>query len=157
VANGFDTGADIKRRERAQRIALFRYQLICPALEPGLSTKQRGQLVRQIAGRTHDGPFGGQVRYARDTLDRWIRRYRAGGFDALAPTVRRASHRIDAQTFELAAALKRKNPTRTAAQVQRILRASTGWSPSESTLLRHFHMQDLMVAGGGRPAVFDLA
>ncbi len=30
-----------KRRERAQAIGLFRYQLICPALDAGLSTKQR--------------------------------------------------------------------------------------------------------------------
>jgi hypothetical protein len=49
----------VKQRERAQQIALFRYQLICPALEPGLSTKQRGRIVRAIADRDHDGPFGG--------------------------------------------------------------------------------------------------
>ena len=49
-----------KRRERAQAIGLFRYQLICPALDAGLSTKQRGKLVREIAGRTHTDPFGNQ-------------------------------------------------------------------------------------------------
>ena len=37
---------DVKRRQRAQQVALFRYQLICPALDPGLSTKQRGRIVR---------------------------------------------------------------------------------------------------------------
>jgi hypothetical protein len=41
--------------------------------------------------------------------------------------------------------LKRENPGRTAAQVVRILRASTGWSPSESTLLRHFHRLESML------------
>jgi putative transposase len=87
VVNTFDEDA-VKRRQRAQQVTLFRYQLICPALEPGLSTKQRGKVVRGIAGRSHDGPFGGQVRYSRDTLDRWIRRYRAGGFDALSPSIR---------------------------------------------------------------------
>ena len=89
-----------------------------------MSTKQRGKLVREIAGRSHTDPFGGQVRYSRDTLDRWIRRYRAGGFDALV--ARRSAQpgaRIDAQVLELAAALKRENPARTAAQVVRILRA----------------------------------
>ena len=75
-----------KRRERAQAIGLFRYQLICPALDEGLSSKQRGRPVREIAGRTHADPFGNQVRISRETLDRWIRRYRAGGFEAL-PTV----------------------------------------------------------------------
>ena len=151
--SGFDQDA-VKRRQRAQQVALFRYQLICPALEPGLSTKQRGKVVRGIAGHSHDGPFGGQVRYSRDTLDRWIRRYRAGGFDALSPSIRQAGTRIDAQVFELAAALKRENPGRTAAQVMRILRASTGWAPSESTLLRHFHRLELMGPAAGQGVVF---
>ena len=153
VVSTFDEDA-VKRRQRAQQVALFRYQLICPALEPGLSTKQRGKVVRGIAGRSHDGPFGGQVRYSRDTLDRWIRRYRAGGFDALSPSIRQAGTRIDAQVFELAAALKRENPGRTAAQVMRILRASTGWAPSESTLLRHFHRLELMGPAAGQAVVF---
>ena len=75
-----------KRRERAQAIGLFRYQLICPALDAGLSTKQRGKLVREIASRAHTDPFGNRVRYSRDTLDRWIRRFRAGGFEELVPS-----------------------------------------------------------------------
>jgi putative transposase len=145
---------DVTRRARAQQVALFRYQLICPALEPGLSRKARGRIVRAIAARTHAGPFGGQHRYSRDTLDRWIRRYRAGGFDALAPSIRQPGSRIDTGVFELAVALKRENPERTAAQVARILRASTGYSPSESTLLRLFHRRELMGAATGQAVVF---
>jgi putative transposase len=146
---------DEKRRERSHAIGLFRYQLICPALDAGLSTKARGRLVREIASREHVDPFGSAVRYSRDTLDRWIRRYRAGGFEELIPSVRAACPRTDAATLELAAALKRENPARTAAQVQRILRASAGWSPSESTLLRHFHRLELIgPAAGDTPVVF---
>jgi len=125
-------------------VALFRYQLICPALDPGLSSKARGRVVRAIAARTHAGPFGGQHCYSRDTLDRWIRRYRSGGFDALAPSIRQPGTRIDTPVLELAVALKRENLDRTAAQVARILKASGGWSPSESTLLRLFHRHDLI-------------
>jgi putative transposase len=144
-----------KRRERAQAIGLFRYQLICPALDTGLSTKQRGKLVRQIAAGTHIDPFGNQVRVSRETLDRWIRRYRGGGFEALVPAPRRLAARTDAQVLQLAASLKRENPTRTVAQVARILRTATGWAPSESTLLRHFHRCDLMgPAAGQDPLVF---
>lgn len=146
---------DHKRRERAQAIGLFRYQLICPALDEGLSTKQRGKLVRQIAGQTHSDPFGNQIRVSRETLDRWIRRYRAGGFEALVPTPRMLGARTDAQVLELAASLKQENPTRTATQVARILRTATGWAPSESTLLRLFHRLDLMRPGADEiPAVF---
>jgi transposase InsO family protein len=144
-----------KRRERAQAIGLFRYQLVCPALEEGLSTKPRGKLVREIASRTHADPFGNQVRVSRETLDRWIRRYRGGGFEALVPAPRRLASRTDAQVLELAASLKRENPTRTVAQVVRILRTATGWAPSESTLLRHFHRLDLMGPNADEhPAVF---
>jgi hypothetical protein len=100
----------VTRRARAQQVALFRYQLICPALEAGLSTKARGPVVRAIAARAHQGPFGGVHRYSRDTLDRWIRRYRAGGFDALTPSIRQPGTRIDTGVLELAVALKRENP-----------------------------------------------
>lgn len=61
-----------KRREWAQAIGLFRYQLICPALDEGLSAKQRGKLVRQFAAEAHTDPFGNQIRISRETLDRWI-------------------------------------------------------------------------------------
>ena len=135
---------DVTRRARSQQVALFRYRLICPALDPSLSMKARGRVVRAIAACTHAGPFGGQHRYSRDTLDRWIRRYRAGGFDALAPSTRAPGTRIDTPVLELAVALKRENPDRTTAQVARILKASGGWSPSESTLLRLFHRHDLI-------------
>lgn len=100
----------LKRRERAQQVALFRYQLICPALGPDLSSKARGKVVRAIAARTHAGPFGGQHSYSRDTLDRWLRRYRTGGFEALAPSLRQPGSRIDTTVLELAVALKRENP-----------------------------------------------
>ena len=139
-----------KRRERAQAIGLFRYQLICPALDEGLSTRQRGRLVREIAERRHIDPFGTQVQIARATLDRWIRRYRAGGFEALVPEPRRLATRTDVGVLELAASLKRENPSRTTAQVARILRTATGWAPSESTLLRHFHRSELMGPATGQ-------
>jgi len=144
----------VTRRSRAQQVALFRYQLICPALEAGLSTKARGRIVRAIAAGTHQGPFGGELRYSRDTLDRWIRRYRAGGFDALTPSIRQPGTRLDTGVLELAVALKRENRDRTAAQVARILRASGGYSPSESTLPRLFHRRELMGPATGTAVVF---
>lgn len=142
---------DVMRGQRAQQVALWRYQLICPALDPDLSTKARGRIVQAIAADTHAGPFGGPRRYSRDSLDRWIRRYRAGGFDALMPSIRRPDSRIEPAVLELAVALKRENPQRTSTQVARVLRASTGFSPSESTLLRLFRRHELIgpAAGGG--------
>jgi putative transposase len=72
---------------------LFRYSLIREAADPQLSTRQRGALVRALAEVEHAGPFGQRVRVSRPTLDRWIRAWRTGGFDALVPVPRRVEPR----------------------------------------------------------------
>jgi hypothetical protein len=46
------------RAERARAIGLFRYQLIREAADPVHSTKERGKLVRELAGSEHTDPFG---------------------------------------------------------------------------------------------------
>ena len=132
------------RADRARQIALWRYQLIREAADPAYSTRQRGQMVRQLAEREHPGPFGTPVRVARATLDRWITAWRRGGFDALVPSPRQATPRTPAEILDMAAALKRENPGRTAAQVARILHKHLGWAPSESTVLRHLNRLELV-------------
>ena len=144
-----------RRAEHAQKVALWRYQLIREAADAGLSTRQRGRLVRRLAEQVHDGPFGEPVRVSRATLDRWIRSWRRGGFEALLPPRRRVAARTPEQVLELAAALKRENPMRSAAQIERILRSHSGWSPSSRTLQRHFERLELDRRPDGRPpAVF---
>ena len=46
------------RRARAQDAALSRYRLIGPRWKKGLTTRQRGKVVRGIAGQAHAGPGG---------------------------------------------------------------------------------------------------
>ena len=72
------------------------------------------------------------------------------------PHRRQTALRTDADILAVAAALKRENPARTAAQVQRILVTAKGWAPSQSTLLRLFHRLELPGADGrtGGDAVF---
>ena len=154
---------DIRRRaERARRVGLFRYELIQEVIDPALSTRARGRLVRALAEREHTGPFGAPVRVSRHTIDRWARDWRSGGFEALVPRPARVTPRTPAEVLELATALKRENPARTAAQVTRILRAQSGWAPSDRTLQRHFErlaLQHGLAGDDGRdgataPAVF---
>jgi putative transposase len=139
------------RAARAQQIALFRYALIRPAVDPGLTSRRRGAVVRALAERTHTGPDGMPVRVSRKSLDRWIRAWRAGGFDALVPAPRQVAPRTDATVLELAVGLKKENPARTATQVARILRAQLGWSPSDRTLQRHFAHHELNTRPDGQP------
>jgi len=126
------------RLERARAVGLFRYMLIREAADPALSSRQRGKMVREIAAREHTDPSGRPVRLTRWTLDVWIRRWRHGGFDALVPAPRQCQPRTPPEVMELAVALKKENPARTAAQVQRILKAQAGWAPDETTIRRMF-------------------
>ena len=147
------TGRDEEqvRAERARTVGLFRYALIREAADSELTTRQRGRLVRALAQAEHPGPFGQPVRVSRATIDRWIRDWRRGGFDALVPPPRRVSPRTPAEVLDLAAALKREVPERTAVQVTAILRAHAGWAPDERTLQRHFARLELTTRPTGQP------
>ncbi|HYO86589.1 MAG TPA: DDE-type integrase/transposase/recombinase [Dermatophilaceae bacterium] len=142
------------RADRAREVGLFRYALIREAADPALSTKARGRLVRELAEREHTGPFGDRVRVSRVTIDRWILAWRRGGFDALVPSMRTRDPRTSVAVLELAAALKREVPTRTAAQVGAILQAHTGPGgsvPSARTVQRHFARLELNTRPDGLP------
>jgi putative transposase len=141
------------RLERAREIGLFRYMLIREAADPSVSRRQRGAMVRRLAEAIHTDPFGRKVRISRWTLDRWILDWRRGGFDALVPAPRQVHPRTPVEVMELASALKKENPERTAAQVRRILLAQLGWAPDERTLQRMFVKTGLtsLTAGSGEP------
>jgi putative transposase len=139
----------------ARDVALFRYSLIRPLADPTLTAAERGLLVREVARGVHVGPAGEPVRVSRSTLDRWIRAWRGGGFDALIPPVRQVHPRTAADALELAARLKRERPARTAAHIARIVETSQGWAPSARTLQRHFVRLELhRRPDGTQPGVF---
>jgi putative transposase len=129
--------------DRRERIALFRYALIREAADPALSKRQRGTLVRGLAEQDHLGPDGDRVRVSRNTLDRWIRAWRAGGFAALRPDPRVGVPTSPPELLELAASLKREAPARAAAQIAAILFERAGASPHPRTLQRHFARLEL--------------
>ena len=139
------------RTERARRIGLFRYMLIREAADPSLTRRQRGTLVRKLAQQEHIDADGRPIRISRWTLDRWILEWRQGGFDALVPSPRQSQPRTPPEVVELAMALKKENPDRTAAQVRRILWAQLGWAPDERTLQRMFHKTGLIALRSAKP------
>jgi putative transposase len=144
------------RLERAREIGLFRYMLIREAAEPTLTRRQRGAMIRAIAAQPHTDPTGRTHRLTRWTLDRWIQEWRRGGFDALVPSPRQSQPRTPAEVLELATALKKENPNRSAAQIRRILAAQHGWAPDERTLQRMFVRTGLnaLTTAPDTPAVF---
>lgn len=136
--------------EHRHDIALFRYSLIREAADPALSKARRGALVRSLAARDHLGPGGERVQVSRNTLDRWIRAWRAGGFQALVPKARSMEPTTPAGLLALAEALKREEPDRSAAHIAQMITASHEWAPSPRTLQRHFARLGLG-RGGDRP------
>jgi putative transposase len=150
-----NTGNKQSRAGRARDVALFRYALVRSLADPELSSAERGALVRELAGRVQIGPFGEPVRVSRASLDRWIRAWRAGGFDALLPTQRQIQPRTEAGVLELAQRLKRERPARTAAHIVRIIEQERGWAPSARTVQRLFARLGLNVRPDGTvPAAF---
>jgi hypothetical protein len=61
--------------DRQEALALWRYHLIAEALSPRLGCKERGIIVRRIAGQEHVGPDGEPRSVSRNTLDRWASRW----------------------------------------------------------------------------------
>src|SRR5215218_9493856 len=94
--------------ERRREIGLFRYALVRDAADSALSKAERRRLVRAVCEREHVGPDGRLVRIGRTTLDRWVRAYRRGGFEALVPRPRVVAPRTAAGMLELALRLKRE-------------------------------------------------
>ena len=123
--------------DRAQEIGLFRWQIVGEATDMSLSARERGRLVRALAEREHLAPDGRWVRVGRNTLDRWIRAYREGGFDGLVPAPRRVANATPERLWELAVALRREQPARTAAQIHRIIVEAEDAGPSARTIQRH--------------------
>jgi len=136
--------------EWRREVALFRYSLVREPADPGLSKVERGRLVRELAVREHMGPDGRPVRVARTTLDDWIRAYRAGGYEALVPEPRKVAPRTPARILELAIALKRERPDRTAAQIHAIMAAAGEPVPCARTLQTHLSRAGLNQRADGR-------
>src|ERR1700747_3770918 len=134
---------------KAEKLALFRYGLIAPLVVEPLP---RGELTRraeEIASRQYDVPDSKRRALSVDTLLEWDKRYRHGGFAALAPKPpqhRGESRAITPQLASLIERLKRENPHRTGTTLLRELALSSGKEEpplSSSTLYRFLKQRGL--------------
>ena len=138
-------------KDHRRDVALFRYSLIREAAEPTLSHAERGLLVRELVAREHAGPSGVPIMVGRSSIDRWIRAWQAGGFDALFPATRTAMPFTAPSVLDLAVGLKLEAPGRTAAQIAQIITVANGWSPSARTIQRLFAHRGLNTRPDGTP------
>lgn len=132
-------------QDRNERAALHRYGVIAEALAPRLTPAERGRVVRALASRAHPHPDGGERRYSRGTIDRWIRAYRARGLAGLRPAPRsdQGAVRRHPELLAEAAALRAELPSRSAAHISDILRRRHGVRISERTIREHLRRRGL--------------
>jgi putative transposase len=138
--------------DRRREIALYRYALIRDCADAALSKAERGALVRAVVAGEHVGPDGRLVSVCRTRVDDWIRAWRRGGFAALLPKAGMVDPRTAREILELAEALKRELPERTAVQVHQImLAAGRPGVPTLRTVQRHFERVGLNTRPDGSP------
>ena len=147
---------DEKREETEQGrkdVALFRYGVIADLLQRDVSSKERGELMRQKIARDWEMP--GQddpLRVAESTIRGWMRAYKAGNLEALKPRIRSdlgRSRVIPTALADLLCELKEEDRGRSVELCMRIAKES-GRVPGDlvlrpSSVWRLFSARDLMV------------
>jgi putative transposase len=96
-----------------QQVALFRYGLIAELVRLPPGTPGLYRRLQAIAAQDYAIPGSSRTRVAAETLRDWIQRYRAGGFEALAPKPRsdRGTPRaLTAAISEALLGIKEANP-----------------------------------------------
>lgn len=137
-----------------EEIALFRYQVIAPAVGPEVDASTAAALLRDLAAKEYRIPGSSRTRVGLRTLQRWVALYRSGGLEALQPQVRDDEGRVrvlDPAIVELACDLRREVPARSVRQIIDILELSGKVEPG--TVKRSTLAQHLVRLGVSREAV----
>lgn len=104
----------LNEKER-QEVANFRYGLIARAVTRKLNPGEQAALIREIVSHTYDIPYSQTKTVSLRTLERYLKAYRKGGWEALLSSVRvdkLQCKQIAPDVLEKAVALKQENPTR---------------------------------------------
>lgn len=135
--------------KQRQEVANFRYGLIASAVTRKLNPGEQAALLREIASHTYDIPYSQVKTVSLRTLERYLKDYREGGWDALLPSARADKlqcKQIAPDVLEKAIALKRESPTRSVRQIMAILELAGLVEPGalkESTLSRQLRRRGL--------------
>jgi len=129
-------------RNRAEEIANFRYRLISPIVcRESLYFGETAELIRQAAAKTYQIPGSRKARISHRSIERYLKKYREGGFEALMPKNSTGKTRTPQEYLDLAIALKQENLKRPVTQIIETLELS-GKVPhgllKRSTLYDHF-------------------
>lgn len=137
-------------QEKKHAIALMRYSAIAPLIT-GLSDDYESLTAffnaASVKGVIH--PDGSVKHYSPNTIERWYRNYKSGGFDALIPSGRKdmgKPRKLDVQLREQIRYLKSNYPRMSAAAIYRQLHENgsiKNGDVSESTVNRYINLLSL--------------
>jgi transposase InsO family protein len=123
-----------------QQEANFRYGLIAPLVSRKLDPGEQMALMREIVSHEYETPSGQRRKMSLRTLERYLKAYREGGWEALLPSVRAdklTTREIPEDVLAKAIALKQEQPGRSVRQIIAILELAAFVAPGavkESTL-----------------------
>ena len=131
-------------QKKQHNIALMRYSVISPVIS-GLweDYSSLTAFFNDASAKGVLAPDGSVRHFAPQTIERWYRNYKKGGFDALIPTGRvdqGQPRKLDAELQEQIKYLKSNYPRMSAAAIHRQLQANgsiKAGSVSESTVNRY--------------------
>ena len=135
--------------KQRQEVANFRYGLIAPLVTRTLNPGEQAAKLREVACHTYDIPHSDTQKISLRTLERYLKAYREGGWEALLPSVRADKlqcKQIAPDVLEKAIALKQEQPTRSVRQIMAILELAQfveSGQLKESTLSRQLRSRGM--------------
>jgi putative transposase len=143
--------------EEKKQISVFRFSVISDfVLSTSMSRREKSRLMADKCSRKWQIPFSEKTRISPPTIRRWIRLYKSGGLEALHPKDRadQGDCRVmDEETCCHLFELRKKLPTATVPQlIDQMTRECPWHRPSQSTVYRFLHQNDMMRPVEGSPA-----
>lgn len=130
-----DENADL-----STRVALFRYGLIARVIQAPPPKGLLEEALRGLAAQTYRIPDSRRTRVSLTTLRRYLKAFRAGGFEALRPSARAdrgAPRAFSAAVLERAIQLREEQPARTTPMLVELLACAGEGRPNAHTLATH--------------------
>jgi transposase InsO family protein len=123
-----------------EKWAIFWCDLLSPVIYDEIEPELTNKFLKQLAHKQITFPDGRIGKPSLKTLRRKLNRYRQGGFDALARKKRRDQgqpRNISTEVIEKAIELKKEQPYRGSAAINRFLEEMYGVTVPRATLYRH--------------------
>lgn len=117
----------MKKGYSSEDAALFRYGIISDFINLPPGTKGLYAQIKKKAEQDYLIPGSRRTRVAEETIRSWLKKYRAGGFDALLPKERRdkgKARRLPLEVADVLLAVKEENPELTVPLVIKTARGS---------------------------------